>query len=117
MDVRRTASLPLAYDRASQYSKASKIEPRAAAYKFARSAMTDMRARLFSIVPLIAARILRAGGARFEQFLKQSPATAATLRSDADKEALFKQFQSWEAEQNAKAQARPAPAPAPAPQR
>src|SRR5665213_95390 len=48
---------------------------------------------------------------RFEQFLKQSPATAAALRSDADKQALFKQFQSWEAEQNAKAQARPAPAP------
>jgi TRAP transporter TAXI family solute receptor len=45
---------------------------------------------------------------KFEAFLKQSPA-AAELKSDADRQALFKQFQSWEAEQNAKAQARPAP--------
>src|ERR1700688_4080885 len=44
---------------------------------------------------------------RFETFLKQSP--AAELKSDADKEALFKQFRAWEAEQNAKAQIRPAP--------
>jgi TRAP transporter TAXI family solute receptor len=44
---------------------------------------------------------------RFEAFLKQSPA-AAELKSDADRQALFKQFQSWEAEQNAKAQVRPA---------
>jgi TRAP transporter TAXI family solute receptor len=43
---------------------------------------------------------------KFEAFLKQSP--AADLKSDADRQALFKQFQSWEAEQNAKAQARPA---------
>jgi hypothetical protein len=28
------------------------------------------------------------------------------VKSDADKEALFKQFKSWEADQNAKAQVR-----------
>jgi TRAP transporter TAXI family solute receptor len=43
---------------------------------------------------------------RFEEFLKQSPA-AAKLSSDTDKEALFKQFQAWEAKENAKAQLRP----------
>jgi TRAP transporter TAXI family solute receptor len=43
---------------------------------------------------------------RFEEFLKQSPA-AEKLSSDADKEALFKQFQAWEAKENAKAQLRP----------
>jgi hypothetical protein len=46
---------------------------------------------------------------RFEEFLKQNPA-AARLPSDSDREALFKQFQAWEAEQNAQAQAR-APKP------
>jgi TRAP transporter TAXI family solute receptor len=45
---------------------------------------------------------------RFEEFLRQNPA-AAKLPSDADREALFKQFQAWEAEQNAQAQARPSP--------
>jgi hypothetical protein len=44
---------------------------------------------------------------RFDEFLKQNPAPSKP-QSDADKEALFKQFQSWEAEQNAKAQLRPA---------
>jgi TRAP transporter TAXI family solute receptor len=44
---------------------------------------------------------------RFEEFLKQSPASA-TPQSDADKEALFKQFQAWDAEKSAKAQLRPA---------
>ena len=39
--------------------------------------------------------------ARFDEFLKQSPATAATVKTDTDKEALFKQFQSWEAERSA----------------
>jgi TRAP transporter TAXI family solute receptor len=43
---------------------------------------------------------------RFEEFLKQSPATTK-LSSDADKEALFKQFQAWEAKESAKAQLRP----------
>jgi TRAP transporter TAXI family solute receptor len=43
---------------------------------------------------------------RFEEFLKQSPA-AGKLSSDADKEALFKQFQAWEAKESAKAQLRP----------
>jgi TRAP transporter TAXI family solute receptor len=42
---------------------------------------------------------------RFDEFLKQSPA-AAKLRTDAEKEALFKQFQAWEAENNARAQVR-----------
>jgi TRAP transporter TAXI family solute receptor len=42
---------------------------------------------------------------RFDTFLQQNPATAAKVTSDADKEALFKQFQAWEAERNARAQA------------
>ncbi len=41
----------------------------------------------------------------FEEFLKQSPAVKVT--SDTDKEALFRQFQAWQAEQNARAQVRP----------
>ena len=44
---------------------------------------------------------------RFDEFLKQNPARAKPS-SDADKEALFKQFQAWEAEQNARAQVQPA---------
>jgi TRAP-type uncharacterized transport system substrate-binding protein len=44
---------------------------------------------------------------RFETFLRQNPATAAKLQTNEDKEALFKQFQAWEASQNSKAQARP----------
>jgi TRAP-type uncharacterized transport system substrate-binding protein len=48
---------------------------------------------------------------RFEDFLKQTSA-AAKPQSDADKEALFKQFQAWEAEKNSRAQAQvPAPQP------
>jgi TRAP transporter TAXI family solute receptor len=43
---------------------------------------------------------------RFDDFLKQSP-TAAKPQTDAEKEALFKQFQAWEAEKNARAQVRP----------
>jgi TRAP transporter TAXI family solute receptor len=42
--------------------------------------------------------------ARFETFLQQSPTTAATVKSDTDREALFKQFQAWEADKNARAQ-------------
>jgi hypothetical protein len=41
---------------------------------------------------------------RFEALLKQSPA-GTKVQSDTDKEALFRQFQAWEAEKNAKAQA------------
>ncbi len=41
---------------------------------------------------------------KFEEFLRQAPA-GAKLQSDAEKEALFKQFQAWEAEKNARAQA------------
>src|ERR1700738_114939 len=44
---------------------------------------------------------------RFDEFLKQNPAAAKLPTADADKEALFKQFQAWEAEQNARAQVRP----------
>jgi TRAP transporter TAXI family solute receptor len=45
---------------------------------------------------------------RFETFLKQSP-VGARVQSDAEKEALFKQFQAWEAEKNASAQAQAQP--------
>jgi len=41
---------------------------------------------------------------KFEEFLRQTPA-GAKVQSDAEKEALFKQFQAWEAEKNARAQA------------
>jgi len=47
---------------------------------------------------------------RFDDFLKQTSA-AGRLPADTDKEALFKQFKAWEAEQNARAQA-PTPASA-----
>jgi TRAP transporter TAXI family solute receptor len=40
---------------------------------------------------------------RFEAFLKEHPA-GAKIQSEADKEALFQQFQAWEAERNARAQ-------------
>jgi TRAP transporter TAXI family solute receptor len=42
---------------------------------------------------------------RFDSFLQQNPAAAARVQSDTDKEVLFKQFQAWEAERNARAQA------------
>ena len=42
---------------------------------------------------------------RFDEFLKQKTASGK-LPSDAEKEALFRQFQAWEAEQNARAQVR-----------
>jgi TRAP transporter TAXI family solute receptor len=44
---------------------------------------------------------------RFEAFLKQNPAAAKV--SDTDREALFKQFQAWDAENNARAQAQARP--------
>jgi hypothetical protein len=40
---------------------------------------------------------------RFEAFLQENPATA-NIQSVADKEALFRQFQAWEAGRNARAQ-------------
>jgi TRAP transporter TAXI family solute receptor len=40
---------------------------------------------------------------RFEVFLQENPA-AANIQSEADKEALFRQFQAWEAGRNAQAQ-------------
>ncbi len=49
---------------------------------------------------------------RFDEFLKQTPSAAATIRSDTDRETLFKQFQQWDAERNARAQVRPTPATA-----
>jgi hypothetical protein len=45
---------------------------------------------------------------RFDKFLQQDPETAGKATSDADREALFKQFQTWEAERNAQAQAQQA---------
>jgi hypothetical protein len=49
---------------------------------------------------------------RFEEFLRQAPA-GAKVQSDSEKETLFKQFQAWEAEKNARAQAQvQAPVPA-----
>jgi hypothetical protein len=42
---------------------------------------------------------------RFDTFLQQNPATAAKVTSETDKEALFKQFQAWEAERSGRAQA------------
>jgi TRAP transporter TAXI family solute receptor len=45
---------------------------------------------------------------RFDEFLKQTPAAAAKSQSPTDKEALFRQFQAWEAERNASAQVRQA---------
>ena len=44
--------------------------------------------------------------ARFDEFLKQSPSTAATVKTETDREALFRQFQAWEAERSRGAQAR-----------
>jgi TRAP transporter TAXI family solute receptor len=45
--------------------------------------------------------------AKFDTFLKQSPTTAATVKNDTDREMLFKQFQAWEADKNARAQVVP----------
>ena len=42
---------------------------------------------------------------RFDDFLKQSTAATGKAPSEPEKEALFKQFQAWEAEQNAGARA------------
>jgi TRAP transporter TAXI family solute receptor len=46
---------------------------------------------------------------RFDDFLQQNPAAAKGAQSEADKDALFKQFQTWQADQatkeNAQAQA------------
>jgi TRAP transporter TAXI family solute receptor len=47
---------------------------------------------------------------RFDEFLKQNPTTAKAA-ADPDKEALFKQYQAWEADQNARAQAQMQPRP------
>src|SRR5579859_401515 len=47
---------------------------------------------------------------RFDEFLKQG-AAAGKLPADTDKEALFRQFKAWEAQQNARAQAQAQPSP------
>jgi TRAP transporter TAXI family solute receptor len=39
---------------------------------------------------------------RFDDFLQQNPAAATGAQSETDKEALFKQFQAWQADQAAK---------------
>ncbi|WJR78529.1 TAXI family TRAP transporter solute-binding subunit [Bradyrhizobium sp. NP1] len=54
---------------------------------------------------------------RFDTFLQQNPAAAAKVQSESDKEALFRQFQAWEAQRNAQASQAQAPAPSPAPAR
>jgi len=64
--------------------------------------------RLPSAEQWLKAHNVEAVRSRFDDFLKQSPATAANMKTDTDKEALFKQFQAWEAEKNARAQVRPA---------
>jgi TRAP transporter TAXI family solute receptor len=42
---------------------------------------------------------------RFDEFLKQTPA-GGKVQSDAERDVLFRQFQAWEAEKNARAQVR-----------
>jgi TRAP-type uncharacterized transport system substrate-binding protein len=49
---------------------------------------------------------------RFDDFLKQTPQAGAAVKTEGDREALFRQFQQWDAERNARAQVRPAPAQA-----
>ena len=39
---------------------------------------------------------------RFDEFLKQNPAAAKGAQSEADRDALFKQFQAWQADQASK---------------
>ena len=50
---------------------------------------------------------------KFDEFLKQNPATGKGPQSEVDKEALFKQFQAWQADQAAKENARAQAATAP----
>jgi hypothetical protein len=53
---------------------------------------------------------------RFDAFLQQNPQAAKNAQSDADREALFKQFEAWQADQtqkqNARAQAQTSEKPA-----
>jgi TRAP transporter TAXI family solute receptor len=39
---------------------------------------------------------------RFDEFMKQNPTAAKGAQSEADREALFKQFQAWQADQSAR---------------
>ena len=50
--------------------------------------------------------------ARFETFLQQNPTAAKGVQSEADKDALFRQFQAWQAEQDTRAQTQVADKPA-----
>jgi TRAP transporter TAXI family solute receptor len=43
---------------------------------------------------------------KFDEFIKQNPQAAKGSQSEADREALFKQFQAWQADQTAKENAR-----------
>src|SRR6202012_4868770 len=52
--------------------------------------------------------------AKFDDFMNQNPQGTNGPRSETDREALFKQFQAWQADQAAKENAR-AQAPVPAP--
>jgi TRAP transporter TAXI family solute receptor len=44
--------------------------------------------------------------ARFDEFLKQNPAVAKSAQTESDRDALFKQFQAWQADQASKDNAR-----------
>ena len=44
---------------------------------------------------------------RFDEFLKQNPAAAKGAQTEADRDALFKQFQAWQADQTAREAAKP----------
>jgi TRAP transporter TAXI family solute receptor len=44
---------------------------------------------------------------KFDEFLKQNPAAAKGAQTETDREALFKQFQAWQADQTAREPAKP----------
>jgi hypothetical protein len=44
---------------------------------------------------------------KFDQFLKQNPAAAKGAQTEADRDALFKQFQAWQADQASRDTAKP----------
>jgi TRAP transporter TAXI family solute receptor len=59
--------------------------------------------------PAATSRAAPAATGTLRQAPAPAPAAAARPQTAAEQEALFKQFQAWEAERNASAQARPAP--------
>ena len=44
----------------------------------------------------------RSRATRFDEFLKQNPTAGKGAQSEADRDALFKQFQAWQADQAAR---------------